>query len=95
MPVHVVGIPPSVLQALPEEPRLADAADFVPPRDDAFLAVLPDQLVQGVHQLGLRVLEPLVVRAEVSRSRFAVSLVVAALFRGRAFAIRAAGRIVR
>ncbi len=83
------------MQALPEEPRLADAADFVPTRDDAFLAILPDQLVQGVHQLGLRVLKPLVVRPEVNPSRFAVALVVAALFRERAFAIRAAGRIVR
>src|SRR5260370_5119848 len=41
MPVHVVGIPPGVLQALPEEPRLANPANFMPPRDDAFLAVLP------------------------------------------------------
>ncbi len=44
MPVHVVGIPPGVLQALPEKPRLANAADFVTARNDAFLAVLPHQL---------------------------------------------------
>jgi hypothetical protein len=44
MPVHVVRIPPRVLQALPEEPRLANPPNFVPPRNHAFLAVLPHQL---------------------------------------------------
>src|SRR2546430_5804781 len=50
MPVHVVGIPPGILQALPEEARLANAADFMTPRDDSLLAVLPHQLAQRVHQ---------------------------------------------
>src|SRR5207245_10624257 len=65
MPVHVVGIPPRILQALPEKSCVADAADFVAARDDSFLAVLPDQFPQRVDQLRLPVLEPLVVRAEI------------------------------
>jgi hypothetical protein len=55
MPVHVVRIPPGVLQPLPEESRLADAANFVSSRDDAFLAVLAHQLAQRVDQLRLEV----------------------------------------
>src|SRR6266704_5520162 len=66
MPVHVVGIPPGVLKALPEEPRLANPPDFMPPRDDAFLAVLPNQFAQRMHEFGFHVLEPLVVRARIS-----------------------------
>src|SRR5207248_9781580 len=65
MPVHVVGIPPGILQALPEEARLANAADFMAPRDDSLLAVLPHQLAQRVHQFWLHILEPLVVGAPV------------------------------
>src|SRR5437764_1262079 len=65
MPVHVVGIPPGILQALPEEARLANAADFMTPRDDSLLAVLPHQLAQRVHQFWLHILEPLVVGAPV------------------------------
>jgi hypothetical protein len=49
VPVHVVRIPPGVLQSLPEEPRLADAANFVAPRDDALLAILADQFAQSIH----------------------------------------------
>ena len=67
MPVHVVGIPPGVLQALPEEPRLANAPNLVPPRNHALFAVLPHQFAQRMHQLGLQILKPLIVRAEVAR----------------------------
>src|SRR5436305_8701661 len=65
MPIHVVGVPPGILQALPEEARLANAADFMTPRDDSLLVVLPHQLAQGVDHFWLRVLKPLVVRAKV------------------------------
>jgi hypothetical protein len=37
----------------------------MPPSDDAFLAVLPNQFAQCVYQFGLHIFEPLVVRAEV------------------------------
>jgi hypothetical protein len=74
------------LQALPEKPRLANAANFMPPRGDAFFAVLAHQLAQRVHQLGLQVLEPLVVGSECGR--FA-AVCVAHPFRGEAFPIRA------
>jgi len=37
VPVHVVGIPPGVLQTLPEKARLANAANLMPPRDDPLL----------------------------------------------------------
>jgi hypothetical protein len=57
------------LQSLPEEPRLADAPDFVAPRDDSLFAVLPYQLAQCVNELGLQLLESLVVRAEVELRR--------------------------
>src|SRR5262249_16137442 len=50
MPVHVVGVPPGVLQALPEEPRLANAANFVAPGNRAFLAVLAHKFAQRVDQ---------------------------------------------
>src|SRR5882724_1892122 len=73
MPVHVVGIPPGVLQSLPEEPRLADPPDLVTARDDAFLAVLPHQLAQRVHQFRLYVFEPLVVRPKIKRFLFSGS----------------------
>jgi hypothetical protein len=49
MPIHVARIPPGILQALPEKPRLANAPNFVAPRDDAFLAVLANQFAQCVH----------------------------------------------
>ena len=78
MPVHVVGVPPGVLQALPEKPRLANAADFVPARDDALFAILADQVAQGENQLGLQLLEALVVYPQICGG-------VAALFRGRGF----------
>ena len=71
MPVHVVGIPPGVLEALPEQARLANAADLVASRDNALFAVLANKLAQCVHQLGLNVFEPLVVWAEVDRLRSA------------------------
>src|SRR6266704_527167 len=74
MPVHVVGIPPGVLQALPEEPRLANPPDFMPPRDDAFLAVLPNQFAQRMHEFGFHVLEPFVVWAEVGWSSCSAAL---------------------
>src|SRR6266704_4758137 len=74
MPVHVVGIPPGVLQALPEEPCLANAANFMPARDDAFLAVLPNQFAQRVHQFGLRIFEPLVVWTDVGRRSCSAAL---------------------
>lgn len=65
VPVHVVGIPPGVLQALPEEARLADAADFVAACDDAFFAILADEFAQGVDELRLEVIEALVVGAKI------------------------------
>src|ERR1700693_3354379 len=36
MLVHVVRVPPGVLQALPEEPGLADPTNLVAPRDDTW-----------------------------------------------------------
>src|SRR6266851_4722894 len=74
MPVHVVGIPPGVLQALPEEPCLANPANFMPPCDDAFLAVLPNQFAQRMHEFGFHILEPLVVRSEVGRGSCSAAL---------------------
>jgi len=65
MPVHVVGIPPGVLQALPEESRLADAADFMSPRNDAFLTVLPHEFTKRVDQFRFCVFEAFVVEPEV------------------------------
>ncbi len=49
--------------------RLPNPSDFVPPRDDAFLAVLPNKFAQGVHQFGLHIFEPLVVGAKDWRFR--------------------------
>ena len=66
VPVHVVRIPPGVLQALPEKARLANAANFVAARDDAFLAILADQFAQGVDQFRLEVFQALVVWAEIN-----------------------------
>jgi hypothetical protein len=62
MPVHVVGIPPGILQSLPEKPCLANPPNLVPPRNHALFAILPHQLAQRMHQLRLQILEPLVVR---------------------------------
>ena len=68
MPVHVVGIPPSVVQALPKQPSLADAANFMPPRDDSLLAVLPHELAQRVDDVRFYVVEHLIVHAKRSIS---------------------------
>ena len=70
VPVHVVGIPPGVLQALPEQARLADAADFVAARDDAFFAILANKVAEGVHEFRLYFFEALVVRAQIDRRCF-------------------------
>ena len=95
MPVHVVGIPPGVLQALPEEPRLANAANFMPARYDAFLAILPDQFAQCVDQFGLCIFEAFVVRTEVEHGVRSSAILlarcdaaVAQPFRSEAFPIR-------
>jgi len=59
------------LQALPEQPRLPDAPNFMPPRDDSLFAILRHQLAQRVHQVRPQILEPLVVRPErLLRQRF-------------------------
>src|SRR6267154_2228770 len=50
MPVHVVRIPPGVLQTLPEKPRLSNPPNLMPPRNDAFFAILPHQLTQSMHE---------------------------------------------
>ena len=57
------------MQALPEKPRLANAPDFVPPRDDSFLPKLHHQFAQRVHQPRRRLLQALVIRAECLRLR--------------------------
>jgi hypothetical protein len=75
------------LQAFPEQARLVNAADFVAARNDAFLAVLPDELAERVHQLGLEVFEALVVEADVDG---VVGFGIAAVghpFRGEVFPI--------
>ncbi len=77
MPVHVVGIPPGILQALPEKPRLANPPNFVTPRDDPFLAVLPDQFAQGIDQFRLRIVKALVVRPQVDRRIGSASILLA------------------
>src|SRR5882724_7168115 len=41
MPVHVVRIPPGVLQALPKKTRLTNPSNLMPPRNDALFAILP------------------------------------------------------
>jgi len=64
MPIHVAGIPPTVLLALPEEPRLTNATDFMSARGDAFGAILPHQFTQSVDEFGLRIVEQFVVQAE-------------------------------
>src|SRR5882724_2992928 len=69
MPIHVVRIPPGVLQALPEKTRLANPSNLMAPRNDALVAILPHQLTQSVHQLRLQLLEPLVVRAKLRLGR--------------------------
>ena len=71
MPGHVLRIPPRVLQALPEEARLPDPANLVPPRDNSLFAILHDELAQRVHQIRPQLLEPLVVRPQRKfRQRF-------------------------
>ena len=67
VPVHVVGIPPGVLQALPEEARLADAANLVAARDDTFFAILTHEFPQRVNDFRIYVFEPFVVRTEIDR----------------------------
>src|SRR5258706_4029636 len=62
MPVHVVRIPPGVLQALPEKPSLANPPNLMTPRDHTFFAILAHQLAQRMHQLRLNILKPLIVR---------------------------------
>ena len=74
MPVHIVGIPPGVLQTLPEETRLANAADFVPSRDDAFLAILAHKFAQRVHEFRFYIFEPLIVWAQVGRRSCSAAL---------------------
>src|SRR5882724_10748904 len=92
MPVHVIRIPPGVLQTLPEKPRLANSTNLVPPREHAFFAILPHQFTQRVHQLRLQILEPLIVWSKVDRGgRARRSAVVAALFRRRVASIRRLG----
>ncbi|MGA7793137.1 MAG: hypothetical protein WCA19_08865, partial [Candidatus Acidiferrales bacterium] len=71
MPGHVLWIPPSVLQALPEQARLPDPPNLVPPRDDSLFAILHDKLAQRVHQVRPQLLESLVVRPQRQlRQRF-------------------------
>src|SRR5262249_38056145 len=74
VPVHVVRIPPGILQALPEKPRLANAADFVTPRYDTFFAILAHEFAQRMDKFGLHVFEALVVGAQVGWRRFTVSV---------------------
>jgi hypothetical protein len=88
VPAQVLRIPPGVLQSLPEEPRLPDAPNLMPPRDDSFFAILHDQFAQRVHQVRPQILEPLVVRprrkpgrAFLRRSRRAVERRDAAIVR--------------
>jgi hypothetical protein len=59
------------LQALPEEARLPDPPNLVPPRDDSLLAILHDELAQRIHQIRPQLLEPLIVRPQRQlRQRF-------------------------
>src|SRR5256885_302158 len=64
MPVHVVRIPPRVVQPLPEKPCLANTANFVASRDDSFFPVLPHQFTQRVHDVRLGIIQQLVVGAK-------------------------------
>ena len=66
MPAHVVRVPPAILQSLPEEPRLANAANLVPARDNALHAVLDNHLTQRGNTARLQLLEPLVIRPQVA-----------------------------
>jgi hypothetical protein len=52
------------LQALPEQARLADAPNFVPPRDDALFAILHDEFAQRVHQVRPQLFQVFIVRPE-------------------------------
>jgi hypothetical protein len=61
MPGHVLRIPPGILQPLPEQARLPDAPDLMPPRDHAFLTILHHQLAQSIHQIRPQFLQSLVV----------------------------------
>ncbi len=65
VPIHVVGIPPGVLQALPEQTRLANAANLVAARHDTFFAILTHQVAQRMDELWFQILEAFVVRAEI------------------------------
>jgi len=64
VPRHVLRIPPRVLQSLPEQPRLPDSPNFMPPGNDPFLAILHHQLAQRVHQVRPQLFQPLVVRPQ-------------------------------
>jgi len=68
MPVHVVRIPPGILQALPKQPRLADATNFVATRDDTFFAILANQFAQRVNDFRIYIFKPLVVGPKIRRS---------------------------
>src|SRR5207245_7254050 len=56
----------AILQSLPEEPRLADAADLVPARDNPLHAVLDNHLPQRGNTARLQLLEPLVIWPQVA-----------------------------
>jgi hypothetical protein len=68
MPVHVIGIPPRILQALPEKPCLANPPNLMPPRGDALSAILPHQIAKGMHHLRFQILKPLIIRPKIKRA---------------------------
>jgi hypothetical protein len=61
VPGHVLRIPPGILQSLPEQTRLPDAPDFMPPRHHPFLSILHHEFAQRIHQVRPQLLQPLVV----------------------------------
>jgi hypothetical protein len=81
VPVHIVRTPPGVLQALPEKPRLPNPPNLMPPRRNAFFAILPHQFAQRMHQLRLHVLQPLIVRPEIACGRCGAGILPARVFR--------------
>jgi len=44
------------LQALPKQPRLPDASNFVTPRNHSLFAILHDELAQRIHQVRAQLL---------------------------------------
>jgi hypothetical protein len=46
---------------LPEQTRLPDPPNLVPPRDDSLFAILHHQLAQRVHQVRPQLFQPLVI----------------------------------